>query len=193
MKQLPEIKVEIERLAKLIDANEDQLPTYGVSEQSGRPHIEVDDLGYHYVNAERGHEFKRLTTWELDQLLYAVFQAVTFRLAINFELRHRIEGKDCRRLAFQKQIELLSVFPHKWDECRSNEISEILKDHPFDDNRSARATFWGQLRKQGCSPEEIWKIAGEKYPPPEGWTLEPMGGLKRESENHSEATNSATV
>ncbi len=167
MKQLHEIKLEIERLGGLIGAHKEQLPTYGVSEQSGRPHIEIDDRGYHYVAAERGHEFSRMTTRELDQLLYTVFKAVTSELSFSYELRHRIECHDSRRLAFQKQIELLTVFRNNWAERRSTEITGILNDHPLDDNSSARATLSRQLREQGRSPGEAHQISSEKYPAPE--------------------------
>jgi hypothetical protein len=183
MKQLPEIKVEIERLAKLIDAHDSELPTYGASEQSGRPHIEVDNHGYHYVVAERGHELSRLTTQELDRLLYAAFKSVTSQLSFKYEVRHRVEEQDSRRAAFQRQIALLSALPNNWAERRSTEISEILQDHPFDDNSGPRATLSRQLREQGLSPEEIWQIAREKYPAPERWTLDSTGRMKREPEN----------
>jgi hypothetical protein len=153
MKRLHELKVEIESLAGLIDAHEEQLPTYGFSEQSGRPHIEIDDRGYHYIAAERGHEFSRMTTRDLDQFLYAVFKTVTSEMSFSYELRHRIVGQDSRRLAFQKQIELLTVFRNNWAERRSTEISGILNDHPFDDNNSPRATLSKQLREQGRSPD----------------------------------------
>jgi hypothetical protein len=119
-----------------------KLPTYGIWEQTGRPHIEVGERGCHYVAAERGREFSRLTTRELDRLLYAVFKAVTSELSFEYELRYRVESKDSRRLAFQKQIEFLSVFSSDEVQRRSTEINEILEDHPFDDNAAARATIW---------------------------------------------------
>lgn len=179
MKRVDEIKAEIACLAQLIGAHEKQLPTYEFSEQSGRPHIEIDERGYHYVVAERGSEFSRLTTQDLDELLYAVFQTVTHEMAFSYELRHRTEDQDCRRLGFPKQIELLGVVRNNWAERRSTEINRILNEHPFDDNSSARATLWKQLRDEGRAPDEIRQLAFDKYPPPEGWVPDPTGWIKR--------------
>jgi hypothetical protein len=56
---LEEIKSEIDDLAQRIGASGLILPTYGRSEDFARPHIEVDDSGYHYVVVERGQEMER--------------------------------------------------------------------------------------------------------------------------------------
>ena len=89
-KRLSEVKVKIDELAKIIGATQNMLPTYGRSEQTARPHIEVDSRGYHFVIAERGEEFERHTSLDLDEILYDVFQVVTFSLACKYELEHRI-------------------------------------------------------------------------------------------------------
>ena len=57
-------------MANTIGAPANRLPTFGRSEQSGRPHIEVDPVGYHYIIAERGQELERRITFDLDDLLY---------------------------------------------------------------------------------------------------------------------------
>src|SRR4051812_8238508 len=108
MKTLAEIKLEIERLARLIDAGQELLPTCGYSEESRRPHIEVDASCYHWIASDRGHEFDRWTTGDLDELLYAVFSSVTFQMACEYELRHRVPEQESRRLTFPRQIGLMS-------------------------------------------------------------------------------------
>jgi hypothetical protein len=95
---LTEIKSRVKKLAAVIAASAETLPTFGSSEQSGRPHIEVDSRGYHYIVAERGQELERLTTSDIDELLYLIFQWITFELAIKYELDHRIQGQDVRRM-----------------------------------------------------------------------------------------------
>src|ERR1051325_7559594 len=106
MKSLTEIKSEVDRRAALLGAVEHRsLPTYGRTEDGARPHIEVDSHGYHFVVVERGQELERFTTFELDDVLYRIFQSVTFSLAIDYELAHRVETQDFRRIGFQKQIE----------------------------------------------------------------------------------------
>jgi hypothetical protein len=189
MKNLEEISVEIQHLARLIEADQKMLPTYGYSDGSGRPHIEVDDRGYHYVNAERGHEFDRLTTEEIDELLYAVFQSVTFELACKYELRHRVPDKDSRRLLFLQQIELISVLSLRWAVRRSEEQAKLLGLFPFDDSSRARAIFTKQLRDQGHSPEEACRIACERYPDAGSGraTVEYLRELQREARKANDA------
>jgi hypothetical protein len=163
---LEEIESEIARLAHRIGASGDVFPTFGFSEQSGRPHVEVDERGYHYVVAERGSEFTRLTTDDLNDLLYNVFQSVTHTLAFDYELKHRVEKQDCRRMAFQQQIELFSALSPEWARRCGQEHTRILRDHPFDDYGSVRARLTKELRDQGHTPEDSWRIACEKYPEP---------------------------
>lgn len=128
---LPRIQLEVNRRAALIGAPAALLPTYGRTEDGARPHLEVNEAGYHYVVVERGVELERMTTRDLDELLYAVFQSVTFSLACQFEVRHRIEGEDCRRQMFRCQEELLQKLDPWWARRRWQEHQDILKRHPF--------------------------------------------------------------
>jgi hypothetical protein len=169
MKQmtLDQIKTEIDRMANRLGASGVKtLPTYGYSEQSGRPHIEVDECGYHFVVSERGYESERLTTQEVDELLYYVFESVTHQLATKYELQHRVEDQDFRRLLFKRQIELLSILSPKWAMSRSKKIEEILRQYPFDDSSSARMMLFKELRAQGHSSEDASRVAEEKYQMP---------------------------
>ena len=97
---LEQIKAEINQQAARIDVPQSLLPTYGRSIDGAHPHIEVDARGYHYVIVERGQENSRVTTVELEELLFEVFEDITFSIACQYELKHRIEGQDFRRLLF---------------------------------------------------------------------------------------------
>jgi hypothetical protein len=131
---LDEIRSEIHRLAAQIGAPDDLLPTYGYSLDGAHPHVEVDSPGYHYVVVERGQEITRVTTDELDRLLYHVFEGVTFALACQYELKHRVKHQDFRRLMFYHQIELLSTLSPKWAEIESQDHERILRQHPYADS-----------------------------------------------------------
>jgi hypothetical protein len=165
-KTLSSIKKEANRLAALVGVGPELLPTFGHSEDLARPHIEVDATGYHFVVVERGKEQSRHTTTDFDDLLYQIFQDVTFALAINYELAHRVERRDCRRLIFQRQVELLSQLSNDWGRRRATKHRTILRLHPFDDLSSERATLTAQLRKSGHSPEDAWRMACKQYPKP---------------------------
>jgi hypothetical protein len=158
MKTLHQIKAEVDRRALLIGAGGDySLPTYGHTEDGARPHIEVDSRGYHFVVVERGQEFSRFTTGDLEELLCKIFQSVTFSLACSYELAHRIESQDCRRLLFSRQVELLSQLSENWGERRAGEHQRILREYPFDDQASLRVTLSTQVG---------WRKACERYPLP---------------------------
>ena len=153
-------------MAALINASRNILPTYGHSDDGARPHIEVDARGYHYVVVERGQELKRLTTSDMDELLFHVFESVTFSLANKYELAHRIEYRDSRRILFQKQVELLSMLSMHWGEREARNHEQTLQEHPFDDYASVRATLTKAYRDRGYSPEDACRMARERYPLP---------------------------
>jgi hypothetical protein len=165
---LPQIQAHLEGLAAKIGASPALLPTYGYSDQTGQSHIEVDVHGYHYVVAERGKEYERRSTPDIDELAYWVFADVTFGFASSYEFAHRIEAQDCRRIIFPHQVELLALLSPKWAAREQTEHEEILKKYPFDDLSSIRADLCRELREQGHSDEAAWKMACERYPLPEG-------------------------
>jgi len=138
-------------------AGHPSLPTYGHTEDFARPHIEVDSRGYHFVVVERGEELSRFTTRDLDDLLYQIFETTTFSLACDYELAHRIETQDCRRLSFQRQLELLSQLSEHWGRREAQEHEQILREHPFDDVSAIRAHLSAQVG---------WTKACERYPLP---------------------------
>lgn len=166
MLTLSEIETRVNELAKVIGAPQGILPTYGYSEQTARPHVEVGSAAYYHVTAERGRETSRHAAVDIDELLYRIFADVTFELAVKHELAHRIETQDPRRILFQHQEELLSVLSPRWSRREAQEHEKILKRHPFDDYAGIRATFTKELREQGNSSETAWRMACEKYPLP---------------------------
>lgn len=101
-------------LVDRLGADRNVMPSFGGSEQSGRPHIEEVDGHLDYVIAERGTEFSRVTTHDLDDLLYRAFKDITFGLAMRWELAHRVEGQDIRILLFTKNEELLASLSPEW-------------------------------------------------------------------------------
>lgn len=132
-KTVEKIKLELEEMAKVINAPQAYLPTYHWSEGSGRPHIEVRDDGYHFVVSERGHESQRKVTQDLDDILYWSISGATFSVAGQYELNHRIPDQDFRRLLFQKDLELLEKVNKEFAFKRKTEIDQILEKQPYND------------------------------------------------------------
>jgi hypothetical protein len=134
MLDLESIRARVNALARSIGAPARYLPTYGVSEDGARPHIEAGQV-YSYVVVERGRELRRERTADLDELLYWAFASVTFAMAGDHELRHRRRGEDSRRQLFAKHIELLDRLSPAWGARQAEEYLRILSRYPFVDGR----------------------------------------------------------
>ena len=162
-----EIEEKVNQLAQKIGALQDILPTYGYSEQSARPHIEVGSWTYAYVVAQSGQEVSRYTTRHIDQLLYKVFYDVTLMLSIQYAEQNRVKNQDIRRVIFPRQLKLLSQLSPKWGERGADEQAQLLKQAPFDDQGEVRSDYWIGLREQGYSVARANQLAHEKYPQPD--------------------------
>ena len=103
------IKSQILKLANKINAPDVYLPTFGSSKDFARPHIEKTGNTYHWVVVERGQELERKSSDDINEILFHVFQAVTFEMACKWEVQNRKEDEDSRIQLFQKQEELLKL------------------------------------------------------------------------------------
>ncbi len=116
------IKHQVDRLARAIDAPEQSLPTYARSEDMARPHIEVAGKHMSWVVVERGKEWERRTTDDLDELLYWIFKSVISEMSSRFAAKHPVEGKEFRYPMFKKELELMEALSPAW---RSRLIAEL--------------------------------------------------------------------
>jgi hypothetical protein len=133
MKTLAEIQSEVHRLAETVGASPGGLPTFGYTCDAAHPHIEVTDDEYHFVVVERGKEIERRSTPDHRELLFWIFDDVTFQLAVDHELAHRIDHQDCRRLIFARQLELMARLGPDFAAASSAKIADTLARHPFVD------------------------------------------------------------
>lgn len=72
-------------------------------------------------------------TNSLFEVSYWIFKYQTFSMAFDYERKHRIQGWDSRRIAFEKQLELMGIIGLEYKQRAESEINEILKVHPFQD------------------------------------------------------------
>ena len=98
--------------------------------------------------------------------MYNIFEDITSALALDYWMKHSVERQVSRRIAFQHKIELLSMLSPEWAKRRGAEQTQILLDHPFDDDGSVRARLTKELRDQGHSPDDARRFARETYPKP---------------------------
>ena len=137
MKKISELQKELDSIRKrLLDGPRPNglflmpdSPTH-----SGAPHVEIVGEEYHFVVTERGSEFERRKTKEPDELLYWFVSGDVSQLARDWELERRVEGKDSRRLWFEKEVELLRTLSPEWAKRKELYQNRVLKEHPFNDN-----------------------------------------------------------
>lgn len=111
----------------------------GVRNDFAQPFIVVDEH-YHYVVCERGTEFERRSTLERDEILYWIFEGVTFDLASRYELAHRVSGQDFRRLLFARQLDAMETLNPAWRVRLAAKLNDVLANAPFTDSGSSTVT-----------------------------------------------------
>ena len=82
---------------------------------------------------ERGQELERQTTTVLDDLLFWIFDTITFSMACTFELANRNQAQDFRRILFSQQEALLGCINMNWQERKQVDHSLTLAKNPFTD------------------------------------------------------------
>jgi len=128
------IRKKVREYGKKINAPNRLLNVRSSSDEFGTPHIEVDEEGYNYVVSERGEEFERRKTKDIDKLLYWIFKSIVFIMANDYELEHRKPNEDFRRQLFAKQIELMEKLDLKFAQWKKEEFDKILEESPYEDN-----------------------------------------------------------
>jgi len=126
MGTLRHVRKKVKELSKKIEAPKHSIPTFGYSEQSGLPHIESTGHEYHYVVCERGSEFSRKTTTDLNELLFWIFDSITFSMACKLELENRRENEDFRIQLFQIQEKLIAQIDNDYSERLKLEHDKLL-------------------------------------------------------------------
>jgi hypothetical protein len=135
MKQVTpeEIQDRIYALGRKINAPMDKLRVLFANPGEGE-FVCLEDSHFMVISVERGQEWSRRETDSLDELLYWIMKAVIFSMAFDYELENRNKWQDCRRIAFQKEVELFGELSFAWKERVEKELNETLKWSPFDDS-----------------------------------------------------------
>lgn len=99
----------------------------------GSPHVETSNGSYAYVLCERGIERSRRNVKKLDDLLFMIMQGVTSDMALSYELSHRENGEDFRRVYFEKWISLMAAVNPDWGDMQREAVASILRQSPYID------------------------------------------------------------
>lgn len=126
-----DLRQTLETEMKKISDDLSLLPEINNSNDFAKPFIEIDRLGYNYVCCERGQEIFRTFPFDLDDLLYEVFDNVTHELATKWEVKNRNENEDFRLRLFGKQVELMTAINADFGKKLNDRLQRILKFEPL--------------------------------------------------------------
>lgn len=129
--ELDQIKALVDGMATRISAPSHLLPTYGSSEDMGRPHVEIDARGYHLIVVERGVEQYRTTVKSCDDLLFEIFRNVASSMAFAFEMQQARRDIDPRGVAFNKALSILGALNKDWEKRQKEHYDRVLLKSPL--------------------------------------------------------------
>lgn len=130
---ISELREKVYELGFKIGLPKQSLYVFDSSPGDGRPHVSFDKNKYNYIYEERGVGFERKSTDNLSELLYWIMSGVIYKMAFQYELEHRIEHVDGRRIAFPRVVQLMSKLNPSWALRAQEEINEILARNPYSD------------------------------------------------------------
>jgi hypothetical protein len=88
---MEKLNLQIKTYAKKINAPLEYLPTIEACQNDGHPMIQEVHGFYHLVIKERDIEYNRKIFQDVNDILYEIFDSVTFSMATDFELKNRIK------------------------------------------------------------------------------------------------------
>ena len=118
-------------LVKHLDVHPCYKTFHTMPQHDGSPHIEQSGDEFDYVITERGSEYARFRTTDPDEILYKLVDSATQVAATNYELKHRIAGRDGREIWFPYQEDLLHAIKPEWGARKRDEHMRILINHPY--------------------------------------------------------------
>lgn len=90
---------------------------------------------YYVLLIEKGNVLDEAIFIEEKEVLMKVLNICSFSVAMKYAIENRVAGADFRRLLFQKEIEIFSLFGEEFRRRKVNEIECILQKAPYIDKR----------------------------------------------------------
>ena len=104
---LPQIEGKVREFTQIINAPQDFIPTFGYSNQSGLPNIEIQNDTYYLVVSENGKKISKKSTKDPDELLFMIMHTITLSMACE-RVASDTNYKSLRKRLFQAQKNIIS-------------------------------------------------------------------------------------
>ena len=112
---LPQIEGKIRELAAIIYAPEEFIPTFGFSNQTGLPHIEINDGHYTLIVCENGEELSREIFDDPDELLLKVLHDISFSMACDRVFEDTSDQNFRERLLYAQKNIISKIYLYHGD------------------------------------------------------------------------------
>ena len=132
--ELRSLQSEYDELCQRVDPCTSQYTFLTERQDNGSPHVEYIDGEYHYIVTERGLDLESRSTVDKSEILYWMIYDLTFWMGVAYELKHRVEGPDVRRIIFGHWLELMIKADRSFADRLGSEIAAILAKNPFVDH-----------------------------------------------------------
>lgn len=130
---LKELSTAYDRLCQRVKPCENAYTFLTERRDDGSPHVEFTKGEYHYVVTERGLELERKSTADFREILYWLLYDMTFWMGVAHEFKNRVESKDCRRMIFAHQFELMKKTDSAFAGRLELDIADTLSRNPYKD------------------------------------------------------------
>jgi Immunity protein 63 len=154
---------EVQRLRSIMEGQAVDWYDLSIDHDFGACHVEIDSQ-YHWISVERGKEFNRQTTDNVDDLLYWILANRAVANAMRWELDHRHPNDDFRRHYFARTVELLARVNLDWAVRQQAQWDEILTRHPFRDGDGTAAAAQAHYERARAA-----QAAQKQMQRPSGW------------------------
>lgn len=126
MEDISAIQNEVFRLGSKVNAHHNSFIVITKPSGYGKPHLHISQDNYEYIYSERGYEFSRKSTKYLDELLYWIIYPVVHKMAVEYELNHRVDDhEDCRKIIFPKFLEYPGKINPLWAKEAEKELPPV--------------------------------------------------------------------
>jgi hypothetical protein len=117
---IDDIKNKVNDLLEKIDCPKNifSLPTYESAIGDGTPYIMANELGYHYIYSERGVDFQKHITKDIDELLFWICKDIVFDL-VDKRNKERAEW-------FKEEENIMAKINQDWAKLLSKEHKKLL-------------------------------------------------------------------
>jgi hypothetical protein len=126
-----DLRKRLETELEKIHGDSQLLPDINNPNDFAKPFIEITSDGYNYICRERGVEIFRKIPFDIDELLYEVFDNLTWEMAKAWELKNRQEHEDFRLQLFAKQVDLMTKINSDFGKRINNKLQRILEFGPI--------------------------------------------------------------